>query len=373
MRFSVDAGELSGLLNHVKRSVPARTTIPVLSHVEVIASGDGTIRVRGTNLDIECWGHVDADVSEAGCAAVPGMAFQSIVSRFRKSAQIEVSMTGERMTLVSGRSRYDLSTLPLEGFPKTREPHVADRVTVAASPGDLKWLVDMTRGTIAPAETGYAFAEGLFLEISDGKLIAVSTDGKQMVAAHIETTSNQCFPGITVIPPSMAGEIQGLSADGGEASIHVDRTRVMFSGGAGTATASLVDSKFCQYRNVMPERGRPFATINAEDLVEALDRAMLAYTGLDVKAPIIEVSTIDGAIVIETEKNKQHDGHEEIDADVENVSVAVKCHGGKLRQLAALWGSARISLQWGGDFGKPLTIWSDDEPRMQQMTMLMKR
>lgn len=136
MRFSTNAGELASLLGHVKRSVPARTTIPILSHVEVVAGKDA-VSVRGTNIDMECRGDVDAVVGEAGSAAVPGIAFQSIVASLRKSAPLEISLTGDRIVLVSGRSRYDLATLPLDDFPRVREPHPADRVTVTAASKDV--------------------------------------------------------------------------------------------------------------------------------------------------------------------------------------------------------------------------------------------
>lgn len=372
MKFTAQAGDLAALLGHVKRSVPARTTIPVLQHVEMIAHG-GKVRVRGTNLDVECWGFVDADVEETGKAAIPGIALQSIVSRLKKDAPLIVSMSGDRCTLACGRARYDLSTHPLDGFPSTRQPHEAERASISVAPASLNWLIGVTRGSIAPPKSGYAMAEGLFLKLIDGKLYAVASNGKQIVAAHIEAEGDD-FPDVTVIPSLMAGELQSLATGDDPVTIIADARRIMFDGPSGTATSSLLDSRFFDWRRFMPERGDPIAVASAEDLVPALDRAMLAYTGLDVKAPTIDVSVIDGAIAIETEKNKQHDGHEEIDAEAMQVGAAFKCDGRFLKSLLALWGEARVALQlFEGNNDTRLTIWSEDDPRMQQVLMLMRR
>jgi len=372
MKFTAQAGELAGLLGNVKRSVPARATIPVLQHVEMIASG-GKVRVRGTNLDVECWGFVDAEVEESGEAAIPGIALQSIVSRLKKDAPLTVSMNGDLCALSCGRARYDLSTLSLEGFPATRPPHAAECASITVAPSALNWLIGVTRGSIAPPKSGYAMAEGLFLKLIDGKLYAVASNGKQIVAAHIEAEGDD-FPDVTVIPSLMAGELQSLAIGDEPVTITADGRRIMVAGQSGTATSGLVDSRFFDWRRFFPERGDRLAVASAEDLVLALDRAMLAYTGLDVKAPSIEVSVIEGALVIETEKNKQHDGHEEIDAEAMQVGAAFKCDGRFLKSLLALWGEARVALQlFEGNNDTRLTIWSEDDPRMQQVLMLMRR
>lgn len=371
MKFTAQAGELAGLLGHVKRSVPARSTIPILSHVEMIAH-DNKLRIRGTNLDVEMWGFVDATTIEAGAVAVPAATFQAIVSRMKNDATVELAVAGERLTISSGRSRYDLSTLPLDGFPAPREPHAAEAATISIAPPDLAWLAAVTRGSVAPRNTGYAFTEGVCFQIDGERLTAVATDGKQLIAVNVPVGGDTNLPDVTVIPPQVMVEFEALSkTDEPEVLVKFDRSRTMISTDVGSATAALFDARFFDFRKQIPEREHPFAIASAEDLVEAADRAMMAYTGLDVNVATLILTTIGNGLSIETERNKQNDGHEEVDADLSEDGVSIKFDGKRFRNLMALWGEARVSFQFSEDRPDRLLIWSDDEPRMTQILMLM--
>lgn len=374
MRFTAQAGELAGLLGHVKRSVPARSTIPLLSHVEMIAHGD-KLRIRGTNLDVEMWGFVDAPTIEAGAVAVPGLAAQSIISRLKKDAPVEIAVTdGERVVISSGRSRYELSTIELEGFPAEREPHEAERAEIRIAPTNLAWLASVTRAFVGPPDSGRRFAEGVHFYCDGRRLFAVATDTNHLVEAFVEIEDGSGFPDDVIIRPEIVAEFEALAKTSEpEVSLFVDRFRVMLRTSIGTATAALIDARFPPYQKLLPERGEPFAVASASEIVEAADRAMLAYTGLDVKASILVISTLDNTLAIETEKNKQNDGHEEVEADLSEQDVTLKCDGKRLRNLLALWGDARVSFQWSGRTDEPLLIYSDDNPNMRQILMLIHK
>jgi DNA polymerase III subunit beta len=71
MRFTITRQNLHQTLTAVSASIPARTTLPVLSNILFEATSDG-VRMSGTDLDVGVRVQVPADVEEGGRLTAPG-------------------------------------------------------------------------------------------------------------------------------------------------------------------------------------------------------------------------------------------------------------------------------------------------------------
>ena len=97
-------------------SVPAKTTLPILSNILLEATKDG-IRLSGTDLDISVSTTVSASVDQEGAITLPARKLVEIV-RELPSAAIRLTASGEqRVTIECGRSKFRLLGLPREEFP----------------------------------------------------------------------------------------------------------------------------------------------------------------------------------------------------------------------------------------------------------------
>ncbi len=116
MKFTITREHLQEGLAAVAASVPAKTTLPVLSNILVEAQ-EGGLRLSGTDLDIAVSTTVAASVDEEGAITLPARKLVEIV-REMPSAAIKVSSAGEqRVTIECGRSKFKLLGLPREEFP----------------------------------------------------------------------------------------------------------------------------------------------------------------------------------------------------------------------------------------------------------------
>jgi DNA polymerase III subunit beta len=116
MKLTITREQLQEGLVAVAASVPAKTTLPILSNILLEATKEG-IRLSGTDLDIAVSTTVAASVDQEGAITLPARKLVEIV-RELPSAAIRITASGEqRVTIECGRSRFRLLGLPREEFP----------------------------------------------------------------------------------------------------------------------------------------------------------------------------------------------------------------------------------------------------------------
>jgi len=77
MNFSITRQNLQKGLAAVSASIPAKTTLPVLSNILFETTEEG-IRMSGTDLDVGVRVRVAADVTTPGAITAPGKKLQEI-------------------------------------------------------------------------------------------------------------------------------------------------------------------------------------------------------------------------------------------------------------------------------------------------------
>ena len=119
MKFTITRERLQEGLVAVAASVPAKTTLPVLSNVLVTATAEG-VQISGTDLDIAVSTTVPAEVDEEGAVTLPAKKLVEIV-RELPSAAIRVTGAGDqRINLECGHSKFKLLGIPKDQFPSFR-------------------------------------------------------------------------------------------------------------------------------------------------------------------------------------------------------------------------------------------------------------
>src|SRR3954468_5310839 len=144
MKLSIERAGLLRSLGHVQNVVERRTTIPILSNVKLQAQ-DGTLGLTATDMDLSLAAREPADVAEHGAATVAAHLLFDIVRKLPDGGRIAVEQTepGGELAVRSGRSLFNLPTLPPDEFPATGDEKLDVSFEIAA--GELVRLVDKTR------------------------------------------------------------------------------------------------------------------------------------------------------------------------------------------------------------------------------------
>ena len=110
--------------------------------------------MTGTDLEVELVGRVTLDEpAEAGSVTVPARKLMDICKSLPDSARIELTLTGQKMVIKAGRSRFSLSTLPAAEFPNVEDS--PETLELSMLQHQLRNLIDKTGFSMAQQDVRY--------------------------------------------------------------------------------------------------------------------------------------------------------------------------------------------------------------------------
>src|SRR3546814_10226387 len=135
-----------------------------LSNVLIEASGDPVsgasgLRLMATDLDLQIVESATAHVDQPGATTVSAHTLFDIVRKLPEGAQVELTVAEGKMTVVAGRARFNLATLPRDDFPVIAEGELPTHFTLPVAV--LRQIIDKTRFAISSEETRY-YLNGIF-------------------------------------------------------------------------------------------------------------------------------------------------------------------------------------------------------------------
>ena len=111
MKATIERATLLRCLSHVQSVVERRNTIPILANVLFEASGDGTIKVTATDLDLQVVESQQAvSVETPGAITVSAHLLFDIARKLPDGTQVSLETSENRMVVKAGRSRFQLPT-----------------------------------------------------------------------------------------------------------------------------------------------------------------------------------------------------------------------------------------------------------------------
>ena len=272
MKATVERATLLKSLAHVHSVVERRNTIPILSNV-MIEAGDFGLRFMATDLDLQLVETAPAQVTAAGATTVPAQTLFDIARKLPDGAQVELAAQDNRMTVVAGRYRSSLGTLPREDFPVIAESDLPIRFALPAAA--LRQLIDKTRFAISTEETRY-YLNGIFLHATDAGtpcLRAVATDGHRLARVTLDRPEGASGMPDVIVPRKCIGEVRKLLDEAeGDVEISLSAAKIRFDFGSAVLTSKLIDGTFPDYTRVIPTANDRLLRLDPRSFAEGVDR-----------------------------------------------------------------------------------------------------
>ena len=270
-------------------ATPRKSTLPILSHVHLVAAQEG-LTMTATDLEVELSAFADIPILEQGKITIPARRFYDVVKAFPENGTVKIDITDKKAIVKCGRSRFVLTTLPATDFPTTESLVFANAITI--NEDVLRNAISKTCFAMATNDVRY-YLNGALFEIDAQGLRLVATDGHRLSAQEMEgRLSKQDDQGSYAITESMAViipkkgilELQKLLSKSGGGQVHLsfneNHIRAVF--GSVRMTSKLIDGKFPDYHRVIP---KSFGTeslmvvCNRKALKEMIDRVSIVLTG----------------------------------------------------------------------------------------------
>lgn len=283
MKATIERATLLKGLSHVQSVVERRNTIPILSNVMIEATSTGSLRLMATDLDLQINETLAAAVDQPGAITVPAHTLFDIARKLPEGSQVELAAAEGRMSVIAGRARFSLQTLPRDDFPVIAEGELPTQFELPAE--TLKQIIDKTRFAISTEETRY-YLNGIFLHVTDGsgpagtaQLKAAATDGHRLARVTVARPEGaEAMPDV-IVPRKCVAELRKLLEEvDGSVGVSLSPTKVRFDLGQAILTSKLIDGTFPDYTRVIPTGNDKLLKLDPRAFEDGVDRVSTIAT-----------------------------------------------------------------------------------------------
>lgn len=269
MKISIPRDAILNPLAMVNNVIERRQTLPILSNV-LLSIEDNTLSLTGTDLEVELINKCTIENTENTETTLPARKFLDICKALPDGANLEIILDQERAILKSGRSRFTLSTLSASEFPSIDalispfEFNISQKI--------FKKLIDQTQFCMAQQDVRY-YLNGLMFELSENQIIAVATDGHRLAFCQSEIDLLPTETRQVIIPRKAVNEISRLLEDSDdEVKVSLSENHIRIEFKEVTFTSKLIDGKFPDYQQVIPQNANNEIKSSRSNLHQAFNR-----------------------------------------------------------------------------------------------------
>jgi len=357
-KFQISAGALNQALKSASIVIERRNTIPILSLVRMVASGN-MLTVKATDLDIEIMTSalLTGPVKKPVVFCVSPFAIMAATSSLPKDWPVDVELVDAGVRVAWKWGEMTLCTLPAGDYPE----QFNDTTPVAVLAIPEKGLAPLAKAAtcISTEETRY-YLNGVCLDRDPQtrKALLVATDGHRLTAAATDWDISDEVAQV-IMPRKFVGIWRQLLASA-EHELHVSSSpRGMivqtFSGNV-VISSKVIDGKFPEWRRVVPKaEGRQVVTLSrtvASAAVAALLRFIKAGGGNRSKAGTLYVE--GGRAYLDCKHENLGNLHFDLGA-ARGPDVWVGVNMVYVGEMLKLIGGDEVSFSMNGQ-GDPVTI-----------------
>ena len=304
-------------LQTVAGIVEKRHTLPILANVLIRKTGEV---VSFTGTDIEMQVQTRASIGSGSEDAALTVSARKLMDILRALPESEVTVTlnGTKLSVMAGKSRFALQTLPAADFPTLAVgTEVTSETTLPQK--QLKYLLQMVHFAMAQQDIRF-YLNGLLLVMGPQGIRSVATDGHRLAfCAHADEAASA--PAEVIMPRKSVSELLRLLGDSDEpVLVQVINHQIRISFGEVEFVTKLVEGKFPDYQRVIPTGYSKAIAINREQFAGALSRASILT---NEKFKGVRLSLAPSLLKIQSSNAEQEEATEELDVDYNDAPLEI--------------------------------------------------
>ena len=363
MKFSTQRENLLKPIQLIIGAVERRQTMPILSNF-LFRNVDGHLIITATDLELEV--SASTDISPDGDAVtVPGRKLLDICKSLPDDSDVSFALQGEKVEIKSGRSRFSLATLSAAEFPLVDAIEVQETVQIEKE--QLQFLIENTYFAMAQQDVRY-YLNGLMLEIQQGKLRAVATDGHRLALAEIDLEETSPVRQVIVPRKAVHEFLRILGSAEGKVELALSANHLQAQIGTIRFVTKLIDGKFPDYQRVIPEGHEHIADVDRELVRSGLMRASILS---NEKYRGIRLALNTERIKIQAHNPEQEEAEEELEVNYQGPELEVGFNVGYLLDVLNTIQSNEVQFYFQ-DSNSSLLIQSPENKNCKYVVMPMR-
>ena len=366
MRAKIEKKDILPAIMRTVSIADKKSVVPILSHVLLDFNANG-LTVKATDLDHSIIEKIPAQADTYGVVAVPAGTLCDVLRKIPDKVTVEFSLIekGEKLQVVAGRSKFELSTLSSEDFPQISVLENSCHFNLKAA--DLNKLITRTKFSISPEENRHNL-NGIFLHKEDDMLKAASTDGHRLSVSAIPLKAKESIQGVIISRKTVLEVKKLLDVTEGEVVVTFTANQVQFSLGNVLFIAKLVDGNFPDYKRVIPSTDVSFFTVKRSDFIEVVDRVAVIS---DDKGRAIKLEANKNSLSCYVANSRVGSGKDEVDITYDGDDWVAGFNSSYLLDVAQTLQGEQLKVYVKESLA-PILIVDESEPESLYVVMPMR-
>lgn len=270
MELTLHQPELARVLAFVGRAVAARSTLPILSHLLLIAHAD-RVQIAATDLELALTGWLDADITQPGSVTIPARTFIELVNTLPKETlRLSLNPLTQTLSVCGAGSHTQLKGLEAQEFPPI--PQGANPILTLPA-AELKALLPQVTLAASTDEVRPALT-GVLVKGQENTLTFAAADGYRLTERKLACPS--LCQELSLLIPARALHELGRLLNGSAETVELlipGQSQVLFRTPQFELVTQLLDASFPDYAQVIPTQTRTTTLLPTADFLKACKQA----------------------------------------------------------------------------------------------------
>jgi DNA polymerase-3 subunit beta len=289
MEFSCTQENLNVGLAVVSHIASRSVNLPILGNV-LVKADDSSLKMMATNLEVAVSCTVRGKIEKPGEFTVPSRLFSDYVSLLPKE-RVDVAQEGNTLSVTCGQYRTKLAGMPASEFPLI--PRVESAHQFSVNVAGFRRAVSSVLFAVAPNESRPEISGVLFRFASgqDGPTLTLAaTDSYRLAERTLPLAGGTVDDPISVIVPArtvaevirILGVFRERLGSPETMNINIGEGQVLFAYDSAELVSRIIEGKYPDYRQLIPESFATEAVISREELARAVKAsALFSRSGLN--------------------------------------------------------------------------------------------
>ncbi len=335
MKLSIEKRDLLNLLGKTLNIVEKKNTMPILSNV-LLEADSGVLRVFATDLEVSLRDEVSVEVLEAGKVAISAKNLYEISKELGEGKISLIKKENNWLEIKQNRYTSKIVGISHEEYPVFPTVTGTDFLTLDSSV--LKDMIDKTIYSVSTDETRYHL-NGVFfqkfMESTNSNIRMVATDGHRLSLVERkadEKFAKANFEGV-IVPRKGLNEIKKLlDSSDGIFEMAVEGSQLVVRHKATLLMIRLIEAKYPNYQQLIPQRLAHLAHINREAFLTSLKRVALLA---NQKSKGVTLSLSNGKMEISSNNPDLGDAKEEIEINYQGKELKIGFNAKYIQEVLA--------------------------------------
>lgn len=283
MKLICTQENLNKALNIVGRVVNKNTTLPILNNILLKTEKKG-LKLSSTNLELGVSHWIGGKIEEEGEITVPMKLFANFISNL-PSGNVEVRLREDMLSVKCNGYKTNIKGISAKEFPIM--PKIEAEPIFKISSLEFKNALNQVIPAVSNSESRMELT-GILLDISQirkGKVTLVATDSYRLAEKTFEVDKKDISEealkilgevNSVILPKNTAQELaRDLDDEEEMLEITISEKQILFNFGRSNIISRLIEGKYPDYKQVIPETYFIKTEMNNKELLNAIRVASL--------------------------------------------------------------------------------------------------